>query len=53
MCEVRRAGNGLPRLSIKRAELLLVFRPAAKCWVDLNVGVRWETESPTSLPLAS
>jgi hypothetical protein len=22
------------------------------CWVDLNVGVRWETESPASLPLA-
>jgi hypothetical protein len=22
------------------------------CWVDLNVGVRWETESPALLPLA-
>jgi hypothetical protein len=22
------------------------------CWVDLNAGVRWETESPAPLPLA-
>jgi hypothetical protein len=47
--------NGI-KLSSKFFEflklVLIYLDQGGECWVDLNVGVRWETESPVPLPLA-